>query len=95
MEQLMIQSVANIQLDAFKKRKLFEIPLETKNIVNSGSKKLQCFQFGIANIDISFKKNQAQFSIFYKDMPEFVEKADTNMCNKFIDYAFSIPNLIH
>ena len=69
MEQLMIQSVANIQLDAFRKRKLFEIPLETKNIVNSNSNKLQCFEFNIANTDLSFKKNQAQFSIFYKDIP--------------------------
>ena len=70
MEQLMIQSVANIQLDAFRKRKLFEIPLETKNIVNSNSNNFHCIKLNIANMDLSFKKNQAQLSIFYKkDMP--------------------------
>jgi hypothetical protein len=85
MEQMMIQSAVNIQLEAFKNKKLLDYPIDISDLVYPNPKELQCFEFNIANIDLSFKKSQAQFSIYYKDMPKFVKRMDTGTCDKCIE----------
>jgi hypothetical protein len=84
MEQMMIQSVANIQLDAFKNKKHLDYSIDINDLLHPYLRELQCFEFNIANIDLSFKKSQAQFSIFYKDMPKFVKRIDRVMCDRVI-----------
>jgi len=80
----MIRSVANIHLDSFKKKKLLDFPFDINDQLKLYLKQLQCFQFDVADIDLSFKESQAQFSIFYKDLPKYAESTDLVMCDMFI-----------
>lgn len=66
MEQMMIQSVINIQLENLKKE-FKEFPLRISDLLSKNPKELQCLGFNIADLDISFKKSQVQLSAFYKE----------------------------
>lgn len=58
MEQMMIQSMANIQFEQIKKS--FR-PMPEKilgELVRKNPKELQCFGFNLSDLDISFKKSQ-------------------------------------
>lgn len=56
MEQMLVQSMLNLQLDTFKK--MFKnIPLILNNGLKRLPEQLQCFGFKINDIDISFAKS--------------------------------------
>lgn len=56
-EQMMIQSMANIQFEQLKKT-FVPYPVSLGDILAKNPKELQCFGFNVADIDISFKKSQ-------------------------------------
>jgi len=89
MEQMMIQSMANIQFEAL--RKMFmEYPIKIGDLLSKNPKELQCLGFNIADVDISFKKSQVQFSAFYKDM----ESYDKDLCESFMKELRQSPKKI-
>ena len=57
MEQMMIQSVINIQLENLKKE-FKEFPFYLSDIIAKNPKELQCLGFNIADLDVTFKKSQ-------------------------------------
>jgi|TARA_B110000285_G_scaffold171381_1_gene191860 hypothetical protein len=57
MEQMMIQSMANIQFEQLKKS-FKPFPLPVGDIIRKNPKELQCFGFNVSDLDISFKKSQ-------------------------------------
>jgi len=78
MEQMMIQSMVNIQLEQVKK--VFkEIPAKVGSIVSKMPKELQCFGFKISDLDLSFKKSQLQFTAYQKEVSE----PDEQYCDNF------------
>lgn len=66
MEQMMIQSMVNIQLENLK-REFKEFPYFMNDLLSRNPKELQCLGFNIADIDVTFKKSQVQFSTYYKE----------------------------
>ena len=56
MEQMMIQSMANIQFEQIKKQ-FKEQEFLLGDIIRKNPKELQCFGFNISDLDISFKKS--------------------------------------
>ena len=56
MEQMMIQSVINIQLENLK-REFKEFPFHLSDLLKKNPKELQCLGFNIADLDIAFKKS--------------------------------------
>lgn len=80
MEQMMIQSMANIQLEQVKK--LFkEIPIKVNTLLKRLPKELQCFGFKISDLDISFKKSQVQVSAYQTA----AEDINQDLCDKFTE----------
>lgn len=78
MEQMMIQSMASIQFE--QAQKMFrEIPIPVGDIMAKNPAELQCFGFNIADLDISYKKSQAQFTAYYKT----IEEPDKDICDAF------------
>ena len=57
MEQMMIQSMVNIQLEQAKKM-FKEIPGKVNTILSKFPPELQCFGFQVTDIDLSYKKSQ-------------------------------------
>ena len=58
MEQMMIQSMANIQLEQVKKM-LTTQSYSVNKLLSRAPKELQCFGFKLSDADLSFKKGQA------------------------------------
>lgn len=87
MEQMMIQSVINIQLDNMKKE-FKELPFFLKNLLQAQPKELACFGFNMADLDVSFKKSQVQVSAYYKD----TKYANKELCEKFIEELRKSPD---
>lgn len=85
----MIQSVVNIQLENLKKE-FKEFPFHLSDILSKNPKELQCLGFNIADLDISFKKSQVQFSAYYKDTKHMNKK----LCEDFLAELRESPNKI-
>jgi hypothetical protein len=57
MEQMMIQSMANIQFEDL--RKMFiDYPIKIGDLLSKNPKELQCLGFNVADVDVSFKNLQ-------------------------------------
>ena len=78
MEQMMIQSMVNIQFEQIKKT-FKEQEFKLGDIVKKNPKELQCFGFNVSDVDLSFKKSQVQFSLFYKD----IANPNKEICDAF------------
>jgi len=63
MEQMMIQSMVNIQLEQAKKM-FYEMPGRLSTLLKRLPPQMACFGFGVSDLDISFKKSQMQFSAY-------------------------------
>jgi hypothetical protein len=89
MEQMMIQSVTNIQLENVKK--MFRtFPYTMKDLLKQNPKELSCLGFNVADIDASFKKSQVQFSAYYKPS----DSMDAKLCKAFMDELRQSPKKI-
>jgi hypothetical protein len=89
MEQMMLQSMANIQLEQAKK--LFKpYTFNVNQLVSKNPTELQCFGFMLSDLDLSFKKSQAQFSVYYKD----VDTPDSEVCGAFKEQLAQQPQKI-
>mmetsp|Transcript_42148 Transcript_42148/g.64639 ORF Transcript_42148/g.64639 Transcript_42148/m.64639 type:complete len:555 (-) Transcript_42148:60-1724(-) len=89
MEQMMIQSLANIQLEQAKKF-LKDIPLNISDLLKKNPKELQCLGFNLSDLDVSFKKSQVQLSGYYKD----VEKPNKAVCDAFLRDIKNAPQML-
>lgn len=85
-EQMMLQSLANLQMEALKKN-FKELPIGLGDIVKKNPKELGCLGFNLSDLDVSFQKGQAQFSAYYKN----VEKPDKEFCDEFIKSLQDMP----
>ena len=65
MEQMMIKSVTNIQLENLKK-KFREFPYYIRNLRGGNPREFQCLGFNVCDIDGTFLKGQLQLSAYYK-----------------------------
>jgi hypothetical protein len=66
---MMIQSLANIQLEQVKKM-FKDIPMKISTLIKRMPPELKCFGFKITDFDISFKKSQMQISAYQKPVEE-------------------------
>ena len=90
MEQMMIQSMLNVQLQQGKKM-FKEIPGKVSTLIERlNFPEIQCFGFNIADLDMSYKKSQVQFSVYYKE----TENADKAICDKFKEELKKSPQKI-
>ena len=89
MEQMMLQSMANIQLEQTKKL-LKPYQVDVTDLDKKGPAELQCFGFDLADIDLSFKKSQMQLGLYYKD----TETPDADVCNHFFKQLGESPQKI-
>jgi hypothetical protein len=89
MEQMMIQSMVNIQFEQIKKQ-FKEQEFKLGDIVKKNPKQLQCFGFNISDIDLSFKKSQVQFSMFYKK----ISNPNREICDSFDEELRKSPQKI-
>lgn len=87
MEQMMIQSVVNIQLENLKKE-FKEFPFFMKNLLQNNPKELQCLGFNVADIDVTFKKSQMQMSAYYKE----TKYQNKELCDKFLQELRESPS---
>ena len=83
----MIQSVINIQLENLKKE-FKEFPFYLSDLLSKNPKELQCRGFNIADLDISFKKSQVQFSAYYKE----TKYQNKKLCDDFLAELRESPN---
>jgi len=67
-EQMMLQSMANLQLEALKKM-FKEFPMEIGDLVKKNPKEAACLGFNFSDLDISFKKSFFQLSAYMKEVP--------------------------
>ena len=70
--------MVNIQFEQIKKQ-FKEQEFLLGDIIKKNPKELQCFGFNVSDLDLSFKKSQVQFSLFYKD----IESPDSEVCDNF------------
>jgi len=78
LEQMLIQSMVNLQLDTVKK--MFKnIPLSLNEVIRRFPKQITCFGFRFSDVDISFAKSQMHTSIYHK----VVEDPKKDMCAAF------------
>ena len=89
MEQMMIQSLANIQLEQVKKF-FREIPIDVGTILNNMPTEMQCLGFTITDFDLSFKKSQCQFSAYFKEGGN----PDPDVCKAFLEELKKAPEKI-
>ena len=78
MEQMMIQSMVNIQLEQAKKM-FKEVPGRVNTLLKRFPPELECYGFKVSDLDIHYKKSQMQFSAYYKE----VKEVDEEMCEEF------------
>jgi hypothetical protein len=60
------------------------------NLVERNPQELQCFGFQLSDLDLSFKKSQAQLSVYYRD----VDTPDKDVCDKFQEELAKSPQRI-
>lgn len=89
MEQMMIQSVVNIQLENFKKQ-FREYPFHMQDLLSKNPKELQCLGFNVADLDVTFKKSQVQLSTYFK----YTKYSNKTLCDKFLAELRESPNKI-
>ena len=89
MEQMMIQSMVNIQFEQIKKQ-FKEQEFQLGDIISKNPKELQCFGFNVSDLDLSFKKSQLQMSLFYKD----VANPDREVCDAFDEELKKSPSKV-
>lgn len=79
MEQMMVQSMANIQLESLKK--FFKtMPGHINTLLTRIPQEVKCFGFSITDFDIAFKKSQMQWTVYQKP---FDNSNLTETCAKF------------
>lgn len=88
-EQTMIQSMANLQMEALKKS-FKEIPVSIGDIVRKNPKELACLGFNLSDLDLSFAKGFAQLSAYYKD----ANPPSKEVCDKFLQDLKNAPEKI-
>lgn len=81
--------MASIQFEQAKKM-FKEIPLNVGDITAMNPAELQCFGFNVADLDIAYKKSQAQFTLYYKA----IENPDRNICDPFQKELEKAPQAI-
>jgi hypothetical protein len=89
MEQMMIQSMVNIQFEQIKKQ-FKEQEFSLGDILKKNPKELQCFGFNVSDLDLSFKKSQLQLSLFYKN----ISNPDKEVCDNFAEELKKSPGKI-
>lgn len=89
MEQMMIQSMVNIQFEQIKKQ-FKEQEFAIGDIIKKNPKELQCFGFNVSDLDLSFKKSQVQFSLFYKE----ITNPNKEICDAFEEELRKSPQKI-
>lgn len=60
------------------------------DILGKNPKELACLGFNVADLDISFKKSQCQFTAYYKDVKHYNKK----ICDKFLDELRKQPQKV-
>lgn len=81
LEQMLIQSMVNLQLENFKREfKSKKFDPNTK-IFNMQPEEIACFGVWLSNIDLTFGKSQLSASWFWKQ----VEQADRVFCKRFFE----------
>jgi hypothetical protein len=81
MEQMMIQSLVNIQLEQVKK--MFKnMPGKLNTLLKRIPKQTHCFGFNFTDIDLSYKKSQMQWTAYHTPV-DMSSIADSEMCTKF------------
>lgn len=86
-EQMMLQSMANLQLEGMKKM-FKEFPVQIGDIVKKNPPQIACLGVNLSDLDISFKKSMAQFTAYFKDVPY----ADKAFCEKFMAELKTAPS---
>ena len=89
-EQTMLQSMANLQMETLKKA-FKEYPLKIGDILSKNPKELACLGFNVSDVDVSFAKGFAQLSAYYKEVKNPPSK---EVCNRFLDDLKDAPNKI-
>ena len=85
-EQMMLQSMANLQLEAIKK-KFNTYNMGVGDIIKKNPKEIKCLGFIVSDLDFSFQKSQAQFTAYYKP----VEKPSKEFCAEFFENLKEMP----
>lgn len=88
-EQMMLQSMANLQLEALKKQ-FREFPLPIGDIVSKNPPQAACLGINLSDLDITFQKSLAQISAYFKEVPY----ASKEFCEKFVNDLKQAPNKI-
>ena len=81
--------MVNIQLEQAKKM-FKEVPVPIGDILRKNPPELQCFGFNIADLDVSFRKSQAQMSMYYKN----IDNPDEDICRAFKESVMRSPQEI-
>jgi hypothetical protein len=89
MEQMMIQSMVNIQFEQIKKQ-FKEQEFAIGDIIRRNPKELQCFGFNISDVDISYKKSQMQLGLFYKT----IDNPNKAICDAFEEELKKSPQKV-
>jgi hypothetical protein len=80
LEQMLVQSMVNLQLDTFKK--MFKnMNFELENGLNKIPQEVQCFGIKISDVGITFAKSVTQTSIYHKQ----VESPAGDICKEFYE----------
>ena len=90
MEQMMIQSMLNVQLQQGKKM-FKEMPGQVQTLIDRMNfPELHCFGFKVRDLDMSYRKSQVQFSVYVKE----VKEKDQEICDKFTEELKKSPQKI-
>ena len=93
MEQMMIQSMVNIQLEQVKKM-FKEIPGKVNTVLKRFPPELRCFGFEVSDLDVAYKKSQVQISAYQHAYDYEQSEADKEMCEQFHEELNSHPEKI-
>lgn len=91
MEQMMIQSMVNIQLEQVKKM-FKEMPGRVNTVLKRFPPELRCFGFEVSDMDMAYKKSQVQISVYQHDYE--LSEEDAEMCEQFQEELNQHPEKI-
>ena len=80
MEQMMIQSMVNIQFEQLKKM-FKEIPGRMNTILKLMPQEFACLGFKVTDLDLAFKKSQMLLSFYHQP----VETGPASLCEAFME----------
>ena len=91
-EQMMLQSLVNIQLEQLKRTFFTTESMSLGRLITALNKRdIVCFGFNITDLDIAFKKSSMQLSLYQKplakdDLTEAQAKSCTDLFNELITH---------